>query len=118
MWFVIAVGGLVVAAVVLAIACAIAETRSRRRPDPTRQFSIYAPTCKEIELAAKLRRICRIGIADLTTAEACRRLNCTELALKRLVNEPRWTLAVAIRVADGLQLPVMAEIMDLVRQNA
>jgi len=77
-------------------------------------FSVYAPTTSERDLAAALRDLCIRTIEQSGTDVAAKQLGCTALALESLLWEPRWDLATAFRVAEGLELSVVDAIVSQV----
>lgn len=77
-------------------------------------FSVYAPTTQERDLAAALRELCVRAIESRGHDVACKQLGCTELALESLLWEPRWDLAPAFRIAEGLELEVVGSIVSQV----
>jgi hypothetical protein len=75
-------------------------------------ISVYAPTCRERELAGRLRVLAIAEIKVRDPDAVCKQLGFAPPALERLVWEPRWDLRVAFRVVDGLGLSVAQAILD------
>lgn len=80
-------------------------------------FSVYAPSPSERELALRLRETCLAEIDKQDPNAVCHQLGFERPALEELIWEPRWDLRIAFRVAEGLGLRIVPQLVDTVRQD-